>query len=348
MNGLAAMLQESAYAAADYKAWRSDLSRPRSLPCFIEKQHNTARFSFMDLTQLHYFKTTAHMGSLSRAASTLFVTQSTLSKSITALEKSLGTKLFDRVGNSIQLNDFGVRFLDYAERILDLSYEAEQSVIGADDPETGTVTYSVPSGGILSDLESEYLIRHPNIHMRQRMLNAEQALAALQNRELDFSFSFHKLQAPGIVWRPLHHVRFVAIMSTSNPLASRDGIYLREMKNEKFFFNNVNSDDSQLVTTLFKEAGVVPDAIFEGDDLLLSVHFIRDYGAVSVSTDMNYCGDLERLFYAHESTSNPPICKIPILDETACVEFGVARLQGHYLNRTATAFYQHIVSALKE
>lgn len=302
----------------------------------------------MDLTQLHYFKTTAHMGSLSRAASTLFVTQSTLSKSITALEKSLGTKLFDRVGNSIRLNEFGVRFLDYAERILDLSYEAEQSILGADDPETGTVTYSVPSGGILSDLESEFLIQHPNIHMRQRMLNAEQALTALQNRELDFSFSFHKLQAPGIDWRPLRAVRFVAIMSTSNPLASKEGIFLREMKNEKFFFNNVNSDDSQLVTTLFKEAGVMPDAIYEGDDLLLSVRFISDYGAVSVSTDMNYCGDLDRLFYATGNVNNPPICKIPILDETACVEFGVARLQGHYLNRTATAFYQHIVSAIKE
>lgn len=299
----------------------------------------------MDLTQLQYFKTTAHMGSVSRAAATLFVTQSTLSKSITSLERSLDTKLFDRIGNSIQLNEAGRVFLSYVERILELSSEAQQAIQAADDLETGTVIYSVPSGGILTDLETVFLREHPNVHLKQRMLNAEQALTALQNRELDFAFSFQRIRAPGIEWRPIRDVHFVAIMSANNPLAKREGIPLIALKDEKFFANNINYDNAQILTNLFKKAGFMPDMIYEGDDLLLSVRFIEKYGAVSVSTDMDCCQDLQRLFYLGVSGEHT-ICKVPITDEMASVEFGVARLQGHYLSRTAFAFYQHIVNGL--
>lgn len=301
--------------------------------------------SFMDFTQLQYFKTTAHMGSVSRAAATLFVTQSTLSKSITSLERTLNTRLFDRVGNSIQLNEAGRVFLGYVEQILDLSNEAQQAIQQTDDLETGTVVYSVPSGGILMDLETTFLREHPNVHLKQRMLNAEQALAALQNRELDFAFSFQRIQAPGIEWRKIRDVGFVAIVSVNNPLAGRSGISLIDLKDEKFFANNINSDNSQFLTSMFKKAGFLPDMLYEGDDLLMSIRFIESYGAVSVSTDMDCCSDLQRLFYTGLS-GEPSICKIPITDEVAHVDFGVARLQGHYLNRTAAAFYDHIVQGL--
>lgn len=301
----------------------------------------------MDFTQLQYFKATAHIGSVSRAAASLFVTQSTLSKSITALERSLGTKLFDRVGNSIQLNDAGKIFLDYTERILDLSFEAQQAVQNADDMETGTVIYSVPSGGILTDLETLFMHQHPNVHLKQRMLNSEQALNALQNRELDFAFSFQPIRAPGVEWSPIRDAHFVAIMSTDNPLSKQKSIPLIALKGEKFFANNINSDNTQILTSMFKKAGFAPDILYEGDDLLLSARFFEKYGAVSVTTEMDCCQDLNALFYQNPE-GTPSICKIPIHDEAAHVEFGVARLQGHYLSRTAFAFYQHIVQGLLE
>lgn len=299
----------------------------------------------MDFTQLQYFKTAARMGSLSRAAGVLFVTQSTLSKSITALERSLDTRLFDRVGNSIHLNEAGRVFLDYAERLLDLRLEARQAIQAADDPETGTVVYSVPGGGVLTDLETDFLRGHPNVHLKQRVFSAEQALSALQNRELDFAFSFQKILAPGIEWRPIRESRFVAVMSPSHPLAGQESIPLIALKDEKFFVSSINSDNAQLLTGMFRTAGFVPDILYEGDDLLMSARFIEKHGAVSVTADADFCQDLVNLFYT-DAHGNAAICKVPIRDEAARVEFGVARLQGHYLNRTAFAFYQHIVSGL--
>ena len=57
----------------------------------------------MDLLQLRYFCEIAKQESVSKAASILHVSQPSLSKSLSTLERDLGIKLFDRIGKSIVL-----------------------------------------------------------------------------------------------------------------------------------------------------------------------------------------------------------------------------------------------------
>ena len=61
----------------------------------------------MDLLQMQYFLKIAETGNMTRAAEELYISQSSLSRTIARLEKDLGVKLFDRVGRQIQLNEFG-------------------------------------------------------------------------------------------------------------------------------------------------------------------------------------------------------------------------------------------------
>ena len=76
----------------------------------------------MDVLQLRYFKAVAETGSFTRAAESLHMTQSALSRSIAKMEDELGLRLFEREGNRITLNRFGERFLqDSASIISDLS-----------------------------------------------------------------------------------------------------------------------------------------------------------------------------------------------------------------------------------
>lgn len=48
----------------------------------------------MNLNQLHYFVTLAHMEHFTKAAEELDITQPSLSHAMTTLEQELGTKLF--------------------------------------------------------------------------------------------------------------------------------------------------------------------------------------------------------------------------------------------------------------
>ena len=76
------------------------------------------RYIPMDIRQLRYFNTVAHLENISKAADFLHISQSALSKQIQHLEHELGTPLFDRRGKKIVLNKAGMRFYDSSELIL--------------------------------------------------------------------------------------------------------------------------------------------------------------------------------------------------------------------------------------
>ena len=71
----------------------------------------------MEIKQVQYFLTVAEAGSFSVAAEDLYISQSSLSKQIIALEKELGIPLFDRSKRKIALTPAGETYLKHARNI---------------------------------------------------------------------------------------------------------------------------------------------------------------------------------------------------------------------------------------
>lgn len=72
----------------------------------------------MDLTKLQYFVVTAESTTMQRAAERLYVSQSTLSVSIRALEREMGITLFEKRGRNLALTDAGKICLLEAKGVL--------------------------------------------------------------------------------------------------------------------------------------------------------------------------------------------------------------------------------------
>jgi len=72
----------------------------------------------MDIQNLTAFIAVSEKNSFSKAAEQLFITQPAVSKRISALEKELNIRLFDRIGKSVQLTEAGKALLPSALRIL--------------------------------------------------------------------------------------------------------------------------------------------------------------------------------------------------------------------------------------
>jgi DNA-binding transcriptional LysR family regulator len=81
----------------------------------------------MDLRHLYTFRSAARNLSFTKAGQSLGYAQSSVTAQIKGLEEELGSVLFNRVGNRLELTEAGQRFLAYAERILDLTEEAMAS-----------------------------------------------------------------------------------------------------------------------------------------------------------------------------------------------------------------------------
>ena len=72
----------------------------------------------MNLNQLHYFVTLAHIEHYTRAAEMLSITQPSLSHAISMLEQELETNLFEKRGRNVVLTKYGKVFLEYVEEAL--------------------------------------------------------------------------------------------------------------------------------------------------------------------------------------------------------------------------------------
>ena len=120
----------------------------------------------MELRQLGTFRAVARELSFSRAAAGLGYVQSSVSSQVAALERELGVPLFDRLGRRIALTGAGAVMLEYAERLLDLAWEAGEAVadagagrgeiagsLRASAPET-LLTYRLP--GLLTVFHESY------------------------------------------------------------------------------------------------------------------------------------------------------------------------------------------------
>lgn len=77
----------------------------------------------MELKEARYILSIARHKSISKAAEALFISQPSLSKYLKNLEQQLGTRLFDRVGNSYLPTYVGERYIHYAEKIVEFGME---------------------------------------------------------------------------------------------------------------------------------------------------------------------------------------------------------------------------------
>jgi len=172
----------------------------------------------MDLTELRIFKAVAEQGGILRAASTLNRVQSNVTTRVKRLEARLGTRLFNREGRRLVLSAEGKILLDYAERLLRLSSEAQAAVKGR-----------APHGALkVGALESTAATRLPQVLARfhkthpavrlELVTGTTAALAARAMRgELDCAFIAEPFSARNLESEPAFTEELVLITPKGHP-----------------------------------------------------------------------------------------------------------------------------------
>lgn len=146
----------------------------------------------MTLTQLRTFLAIAEAGSVHGAADHLFVTQSAVSASVAALQRSLGFTLTRKDGRGMQLTEAGEVYADYIGRVLGLLDEAGTAAAARADPERGLLRMAaVTTAGeqILPHLLASFRQRHPQVGIQLEVGNRKRVRALLDRREVDLLLS---------------------------------------------------------------------------------------------------------------------------------------------------------------
>ena len=140
-----------------------------------------------DVRLFRFAEALATHGSFSRAASSLSVTQPTLSRGIQELEAQTGVQLFLRSHARTELTDFGRVFMEHASEILSRVNQLKQEVERASGTQTREVTlaFGTYAVEVLAAQVAIGLIQRAGI--RPRIINAEPASATrlLRERKVD-------------------------------------------------------------------------------------------------------------------------------------------------------------------
>lgn len=131
----------------------------------------------MDRYLLRYFLAVAELGSFSKAAQRVSVTQPTLSVGIAKLEEQVGARLFERTTRRVSLTPAGSKFLQHARRITQ-EYEAALREV-SNTPQLKRVR-----AGILSTIPARDLERVVAAHAKN---SGGEALEILDSTERDIA-----------------------------------------------------------------------------------------------------------------------------------------------------------------
>jgi DNA-binding transcriptional LysR family regulator len=142
----------------------------------------------MDLNNIRAFVTVADTGSFSLAADLLYITQPAVSKRVAAMEHSLSTKLFDRIGRRIILTEAGNTILSKCRLILDTIDDTTKVIHNLSGQVTGTLSIGTSHHIGLHHLPPvirEYVRLYPDVEMDIHFLSSEQVCDMVISGDLE-------------------------------------------------------------------------------------------------------------------------------------------------------------------
>jgi DNA-binding transcriptional LysR family regulator len=192
-------------------------------------------------TKLHYFQLVARLGSIRRAAQTLNVAPSSISRVITQLEDDLKTPLFERVRQRLKITSAGELLL-YRSRLS--VKELTRACTEIDDLQglrRGTVSIAVVESvarGIIPDAVAEFWKRFPAVTVDVKVMGSQHAFDAVAEGECDAALAFD-VRAPRNAQRlstaPLN---LGVILRPEHPLAARSELKLSDLVEERVILSD--------------------------------------------------------------------------------------------------------------
>lgn len=196
----------------------------------------------VQMRHIRYVLAAADHGSFRKAAASLNVQESAISRRVRDLEAWLGTPLFIRNPAGVQLTPAGHQFVFHGRRTIAeiRSVQSEVSTIGKG--QTGKLhigIFSSLASGFLSGLIQKFRARHRAIHLCYIDGNSTgNVAAALRQQRLDVAFIIAPSRSKGCESQRLWNERLFAALPVGHPLAKRIEIHLGSLTDETFIISD--------------------------------------------------------------------------------------------------------------
>jgi len=195
----------------------------------------------LDLQHLRFAVTAADYGSFRRAADSLCVKQSTLSRSVKTFECLVGVNIFERSSGGIRPTRAGRGILRMARTILDefesLVVNARANQIGAAGRLAIGFSTSLSVGNLRATL-LDFKDRFPKVELATAEKSQSHLARMLRNGTLDIVIVTGEVTSLSDCrsW-PLWSERILVTLASDHPLTARDILYWTDLRGETVLMN---------------------------------------------------------------------------------------------------------------
>jgi len=179
----------------------------------------------LELDQIEAFLAVARLGSFTRAAAALHLSQPAVSRRIDLLEHRLGAPMFERArGSSVILTEAGRTFLPHGEGALARVQDGVQAVRALVDGDSGTITLALV--GTLADTPltarlRRFRVAYPRIRLVLRTANSEEVTSLVRRGDATLGLRYGTSVDPDVVSVRVGAERMVVVCSPDHRLATR-------------------------------------------------------------------------------------------------------------------------------
>ena len=293
----------------------------------------------MDIRQIQYFLSIVETGSFSAAADEHYISQSSLSKIIIALEKELEISLFDRSKRKVSLTEAGEAFLGHARR-MNLTHKAMVADLNGYKSDTASFAIAaipvITQYGITSYI-AQFQDLYPDIHFTLEEIHGLNVIPALEEHRFDLAFTRHNfLDHEKFTNLEIRKDKLLVVVSPKNRHASRSSISIKELSNDNFIVFDKVTDLHQLIMNECKKAGFEP-TIFYSSHRKVSV-----FGLVGANIGLALMPSQIYEYHKH-----PDVLAIHLVEDIEC-NVVLTHLKNKKLPRSAKLFIEFLKKMVAE
>ena len=284
----------------------------------------------------------AKTGNVSKAAEKLFVTQPNLSKSIARLEEELGVPLFDHRKGKIALNEYGRVFLSSVELAFDELENGKQTITRMYETNQHVLRLGCCVDDFLSDMLHHFAEKYPDVGLRQVSCSYHDVADRILDQSADIIITNGPPENENIRYLELGRQEYVLLMSKKHRLAGRTGVYLDELKDEKFICDSSRMNLTKL-QALCRARGFDPNVAYEVESSALIFRLLELNSGIAFMPIAQVL-KIQRMF----ADNGNCICMTNIKDDIPKANIGLAYHRNFAFTYAANCLLEHVKNFFRE
>jgi DNA-binding transcriptional LysR family regulator len=212
----------------------------------------------MDIRRLEVFCKVLELGSFTKAAEALPLSQPTVSEHVKSLEEMLGEKLIDRLGREALPTPAGRILYQYARSILQLRDEAIQALQEHRGNLAGSVALgasTIPGAYILPKLIGEFKKQYPGIQISLKISGSSEIAESIIEGGLELGLIGAKWSDRRIELEEIFSDELVLVLHPKHDWAGRGSVQLDELYEQPFILREKGSGTRIVMTQILKNHG---------------------------------------------------------------------------------------------